>query len=341
MKVAILGGSFDPIHQGHLEIAKYALVRLAVDEVWFLPTKKTPLKSRNLTSFHHRCQMIQLTIYPYRKMKLCKDEDRDVECSYTIDTVTYMKKKYPNHQFIWLIGSDQAQQLASWKDIHTLLQLVRFHVFLRNEDQCTCPFPVSFERMPLIDVSSTQIRKGMKLHMLADSVRCYIGKHGLYLSDMIQSVMCENRYRHSVSVAELSKELAISHGVDEHKAYLAGLLHDVCKEWPYEKASIWMQYLNPSLIHHHKNIWHAYIAAQYVKRYYRVRDKQICHAIKNHVQGSTKHKLSMIVYIADKLDPLRGYDSKPLIDLSKKDLKKGYEEVQKQQALYLKRRNRI
>ncbi len=339
MKVAILGGSFDPIHQGHLEIAKYALANLSIDEVWFLPTKITPLKNRELTSFYHRCQMIQLATYPYRRMKVCKDEDRDVECSYTIDTVKYMMKKYPNYQFIWLIGSDQAQQLTEWKDIHMLLQLIEFHVFLRKSEECICSFPVSFERMPLIDISSSQIRKGMKLHMLSDSVRNYIGNHGLYLSDMIHSVMCEKRYCHSLSVAKLSKEFAILHGIDGNKAYVAGLLHDVCKEWPYEKAKIWMQYLNPSLIHHHKNIWHAYIAAQYVKRYYRIKDKQICHAIKNHVQGSTEHKLSMIVYIADKLDPLRGYDSKPLIDLCKKDLKKGYEEVQKQQAAYLKRRN--
>ncbi len=339
MKIAILGGSFDPIHQGHMEMAKYALRHIKVDEVWFLPTKKTPLKTRELTAFHHRCEMIKRAIHPYNRMKLCKDEDRDVEYSYTIDTVKYMKKKYPMHQFLWLIGFDQAKQLESWKDIQTLLQLVEFHVFLRDDKTEVCPFPVIIEKMPLINISSTKIRKGHDLHKVARSVRDYIAQHGLYLSTMIEDKMCEKRYEHSKSVAKLAKELALCHGVDEQKAYIAGLLHDVCKEWPYQKAYQWMQTFHPLLMHHHKNIWHAYVGEQHVKRYYHIRDKQICHAIKNHVQGSKQHTLSMIVYIADKLDPLRGYDSHALIQLSKKDLNRGYEEVQKEQEAYLKRRN--
>ena len=71
MKIGLLGGTFDPIHNGHLAIAKTALKRLGLDQVWFVPSLKTPLKDRELTPFELRVIMMKKALRPYRKMKLC------------------------------------------------------------------------------------------------------------------------------------------------------------------------------------------------------------------------------------------------------------------------------
>ena len=76
MRIAILGGSFDPIHLGHLQIAKTALKKLAIDEVWFMPTFSTPLKQGQQASFADRCFMIKRAIYGYRRMKVCTLEQQ-------------------------------------------------------------------------------------------------------------------------------------------------------------------------------------------------------------------------------------------------------------------------
>lgn len=337
MRVAILGGSFDPIHNGHIQIAKYALKRLPIDEVWFMPTMDTPLKDRTLTAYEHRVNMIRLAIYPYRRMKLCQLEKREGK-SYTIDTVKKLKKRYPMYTFCWLIGSDQVAQLDKWKDIDTLMELVPFYVFARESDTISTTYPVQTALMPLIDVSSTEIRNGFKLNMLPDQVRNYIAKHVLYLESMVRSAMSEHRYEHSCSVAALCVELAKVHHVNERQAYLAGMMHDVCKQWDKEQSKIWMKYLEPDLQTEHPNVWHGYIASKYVKRYYHIDDKEVLFAIRNHVKGSMMSKLAMILYVSDKLDPARGYDSSETIALCKRELKQGYQEVMRQQQEYLKQK---
>lgn len=335
MRIAILGGSFDPIHNGHLQIAKHALKKMAIDEVWFMPTKDTPLKDHRITPFVMRSQMIRFAIRPYRHMQLCTLENRESEKSYTIDTVMLLKKIYPTYEFCWLIGSDQALLLDQWKDIQKLMELIPFYVFTRNGMQTPSPYPLHYVEMGMIDISSTDIRNGFKLHMVPKTVRSYIGEHGLYIDTMIKTAMSEHRYLHSKNVAMLCQELACAHHIDEKQAYLCGMFHDVCKQWTYEQAQVWMKYLEPSLIEEHHNIWHAYIASKYVKRYYHIEDQDVLFAIRNHVKGSSKKVLSMILYVADKLDPTRGYDTSQTLTLCKKDIHAGYEEVQQQQHAYL------
>ena len=87
MRIAVLGGSFDPIHKGHIQIAKMALKKMRIDQVWFMPAKDAPLKDHQSVSFYDRCQMVRCAIRPYRHMKLCTLEGERREKSYTIDTV--------------------------------------------------------------------------------------------------------------------------------------------------------------------------------------------------------------------------------------------------------------
>lgn len=341
MRIAILGGSFDPIHKGHLQIAKTALKKLAIEEVWFMPSLLTPLKQEQTTSYYDRCQMILRAIAPYRHMRLSTLEGEWKDRSFTIRTVKELLRRYPMHSFCWLIGDDQAQHFDQWKASEELKQLLNFYVFNRANCELAIPKGMWRVKMELIAISSSQLRAGKQLYQLPRAVHDYIGKHGLYLEEMIKGSMKEQRYVHSVSVAKLCVELAHAHGLDEHKAYCMGMVHDVCKQMPKDKALIWMNHHMPDHVEEVYAIWHGYIGASYIKQVFHMYDKAIGEAVFHHVKGRNTTDYDRILYIADKLDPSRGYDSSNEIALSKQNLKKGFMLVKQQQIAYLKQKGTI
>lgn len=340
MRIGLVGGSFDPIHNAHLAMGKWALRKDHCDEVWYIPTVQTPLKDRALTPYEVRAEMVKAAIKPYRHMKLCDIEQSLSAPSYTVRTLRELKKRNPHTEFIWYIGADQAAQLDKWREIDECLQLAAFKIFKRNGEIIHCDYSLPILEMAELPISSTQIRQGA-FELCPASVRSIIAKKRLYIDEFVAHSMSEKRYRHSVSVAKLSAELAEAHGLNVDAAYTAGMLHDLCKQWPYEKAKCWMQTLFPQFIDEAPAIWHGYLGAVYVSRHYRLKNKQILNAIYHHVKGDSKEPIARIIYMADKLDPLRDYDSSKEIALAKKDLKAAYELVYAQQQDYLKKEKKI
>ncbi len=336
MHIALFGGSFDPIHHGHLQIAKEALKQLPISAVWFMPSKDTPLKQRTLSSFYDRCKMIKRAIRPYRRMHLCTIENERDDVSYTIDTIMLLKKKYPNITFSLLIGDDQAKQFHLWKHAEKLKLEVKVYVFSREENM-ELPEGLHRIKMPLIPVSSTQIRQGKQLSMICKSVHRYIGEKGLYLEDMLRCRMSEKRFLHSCSVAKLCVEIAKAHQLDTHKAYVMGMAHDICKQLPYATAKSMMQYLQPKELDEAVAIWHGYLGAYSTKHILGIYDKKVCQAIYHHVKGDGHGAYDKILFVADKLDPLRGYPVDEQIALCKQDLQAGFQLVKQQQIVYLEK----
>lgn len=334
MRVAILGGSFDPIHNGHIQIAKTALKQLSIDEVWFMPAKSTPLKDRTMCAYTHRVQMIKRAIKPYRHMHVCTLEGELEGRSYTIRTVQELKRRYPQITFSWLIGADQALHFNQWKNYEQLKKEITFYVFSRQVEQYSND---DFQHivMPLMNVSSTDIRNGQKWYMLPRQVVRYIGEHGLYIESIIQQRMREKRYLHSKSVADICVQLGELHGLDVNICYQMGMLHDISKEMPYEKAHIWMQHHMPTYLDTKPAIWHGYIGAYVVRHIFIGMDSHVAHAISKHVLGDVNNDYDRVLFIADKLDPLRGYDTNHQITLCKRDLKAGFDLVKKEQQTFL------
>lgn len=336
MHIALFGGSFDPIHKGHLQIAKEALKQLPICAVWFMPSKDTPLKQRKLSSFYDRCEMIKRAIHPYRHMHLCTIENERNDISYTIDTILLLKKRYPNITFSLLIGDDQAKQFHLWKQAERIKKEVKIYVFSREENMQLAE-GLHRIKMPLISVSSTQIRQGKQLSMISKSVHRYIGKKGLYLEEMLRNRMNEQRYLHSCSVAKLCMEIAKAHQLDVHKAYVMGMAHDICKQLPYTDAKKMMQYLYPNKLNEAPAIWHGYLGTYYIKHILGIDDKKISQAIYHHVKGDGCGVYDKILFVADKLDPRRGYPVKEEIALCKQDLHAGFQLVKQQQLLFLEK----
>lgn len=339
-KIAVLGGSFDPIHKGHLQIAKQA-VAMGMDEVWFMPTYDTPLKDRNLTHSTHRLEMIKRAIAPYRRFHCCCIEIEREGKSYTIDTVRTLKREYPDADFYWLIGSDQANQIDAWKEPKELTSLVQFIVFSRRGAQQESPYPLLYQPMELVDVSSSEIRAGKKWNYLVPGVRRYIAEHSLYLESFVEGHLSKKRYEHCVRVAQLAQELAAAHHYDERIAWQIGMLHDLCKEMKKEDLYVWMKLYFHHLCEEAPAVWHGYVGSILVKRLYGIRDSRVLNAIYHHVKGESSNPYAMIIFCADKLERGRNYDTSEQIALCKESLKAGFERVHREQSAYLKKEKAV
>ena len=339
-RVALLGGSFDPVHNGHIAMAQAAKSQLGVDEVWFVPARQTPLKDRTLSKASDRLNMLRLVGQEHPDFKICDLELKRNGISYTVDTLETLKSMYPDIEFIWLIGADQADQFDQWKEPEKLLELAQFAVIDRDDRLKKAPLKDErFVRVTMepVDVSSSEIRAGKKLNLMPESVRQYLLDHEMYLPGWIRTQMDDARYAHSCSVARLCRELARAHHYDEHKAYLAGLFHDVAKDMPKEEQAKWIEACFPEAIDEHKAIWHGYVGSVVVDRVFGIRDGAIRNAICSHVKGTSYDPYAMMVFIADKLDPLRGYDSSGLYHACLKDLYNGFLLVKAENKAYLEK----
>ena len=127
MKIGFLGGSFDPVHLGHLAIAQDALEGLGLDRVDFVPAAVSPLKGRELIATgSQRLEMLRRALGDDRRFGVLDLELGRGGTSYTIDTVRVLRERYPGAALFWVIGTDQMQRLAEWKEIGELVRLVEF-----------------------------------------------------------------------------------------------------------------------------------------------------------------------------------------------------------------------
>ncbi|CAH2762598.1 nicotinate (nicotinamide) nucleotide adenylyltransferase [Erysipelothrix amsterdamensis] len=330
----MFGGSFDPIHDGHLMMAKNALKQRKADELWFVVSAQNPFKEGS-SSFHHRFKMVQLMIEPYHKMKAIDLESKLPLPSYSIDTVRILKAQNRDCEFEWLIGSDQLPTLDKWKDIDELNQRVQFIMYARDFNIET-QFPIVTG--PVLPISSTEIRKG-SITKTSPRVLQYMTKHSLYLDEILRNRVSQKRYEHVLRVKEVALELADAHNIDKDRVTLACMIHDLCKEDSKENLLNTMKSNYPSQVGLHPAFYHGFAAASELSKKYYVRDKQVLNAIRGHVNGASTNKIGMILYIADKCERGRGYDSEPLITLSKQNLVGGFKEVKKAQDAYLRRHN--
>lgn len=334
-KVILFGGSFNPPHLGHLKLALHSLKFLNASELWFIPTIKSPLKDIELVDFEHRCAMIELMIKPYRKLKISRIESELNDVSYTFNTVNALLDRYKNVDFIWLMGSDQSNKFEKWFKYEDLLKMIKFAVYRRDiKDKIDARF-IEIESDVIYQSASQNIRKGM-VHLAHPKVIQYIVDNELYIESIAKSMMSSKRFNHTLSVCELALSLASAHNVNIHQVYIAALFHDCAKEWSKDKAKAWLEFINFDYAQLDQELWHQKVGAAYVKRYLLVRDKIILNAIANHIEGSN-HIVSKIVYLADKCERTRKYDSTEFINLAMVNIDKAFIEVKIAQVKWLEK----
>ncbi len=187
-KIGLFGGSFDPIHHGHLILARDAMEQLGLAKVIFIPANISPHKLDHPPApAAARCEMLAAAIAgePRFEMDTCEVEREGV--SFAVDTVRRMIERHPATDFFYFIGEDNLAALHTWKEIEELRRLAPFVVLARGGTPANTEFPVVTRH---IDISSTDIRKriaaGLPVRYLLPDTTCeIIQRLGLYRNERL------------------------------------------------------------------------------------------------------------------------------------------------------------
>ncbi|QDP40673.1 nicotinate-nucleotide adenylyltransferase [Radiobacillus deserti] len=161
-KVGLLGGTFDPPHNGHLLIAEEVRQALGLDEIWFIPSYEPPHKQQARTASKYRVEMVQAAVRDNEHFKVQLIEVNREGKSYSIDTVKQLVEEYPNVDFYFIIGADMVEYLPKWVQIDELFELIRFVGVKRKEYKLESNYPIIEVNIPEFAVSSSMIRQRLK-----------------------------------------------------------------------------------------------------------------------------------------------------------------------------------
>ncbi len=168
LKIGLFFGSFNPIHIGHLIIANHIVEHSDVDNVWFIVTPHNPHKKKSsLLSDFQRLTMVRLAVENYPKLKASNIEFDLPQPNYTINTLTVLQEKYPDKQFVLLMGEDNLASLPKWKNFEAILNYYQIYVYPRLHEKVIPDFLKTHSsvlriKAPIIELSATQIREDIK-----------------------------------------------------------------------------------------------------------------------------------------------------------------------------------
>jgi len=185
-KIGLYGGSFDPVHNGHLILARDAMERLELDKVVFLPARISPHKlDRPPAPPEARCQMLAAAIADEPRFEMDPCEIEREGPSFAVDTVQLFRKRYPGAKLYYFIGDDNLPELDTWRNIANLRESAQFVVLSRAGMPFLSEFPTITRH---IEISSTEIRnrvaRGLSVRYMVPLPACdVIAKLGLYRND--------------------------------------------------------------------------------------------------------------------------------------------------------------
>lgn len=186
--IALLFGSFNPIHNGHLHLGEKVLDEMDIDEVWFVVSPQNPFKvNSNLLDENHRLKMLELSVKDNDNFKICDVEMSMDRPSYSYKTLQKLSELFPNYEFSFVIGSDAINQINGWRNSEEVLKYPII-TFVRN-DELVDASNIKSDKLTILksdfDLSSTIIRNRIKRQedlsgLTPDSVIEYINKNNLF-----------------------------------------------------------------------------------------------------------------------------------------------------------------
>lgn len=333
-RIGIMGGSFNPIHARHIEMAVCAKREFDLDRIIFLPTGNPPHKRAGLEDAEDRYEMTRLAVHGMPGFTASRMEIDREGIIYTVDTLTRMQKQMPDTAIDYIIGEDTLVDLPNWRKADKVFTMCRFLVCCRSSDEI-CKHPsvaelqargasFAFLTLPPSEVSSTAIRSklesGADIEELPPQVQEYIRLMGLYgvkpcpagaarFYSKLRGALSDKRLVHSLLVAHTARKLARIHGVNEDRAALAGLLHDCAKCLPLsemQRIARENRLLLDKETMQSGNLLHGPVGAVVAEKEYGVTDPIILSAIRCHTTGKVGMlPLDMIVFLSDKIEPSR------------------------------------
>ncbi|MCS7014642.1 MAG: nicotinate-nucleotide adenylyltransferase [Gemmatales bacterium] len=190
MRIGIFGGTFDPVHLGHLIVAEQAREQARLEQVWFMPAAQPPHKlKRTLTPFDHRYEMLRLAVAGHDAFLVSDLEKHLPAPNFTVHTLQHLHRERPNEQWYLLMGGDSLLEFPTWYQPQQIAALAGLVVAARPgyavPDDLLGHFPIQLVRAPLIEISSTDIRQRVQegrsiRYLVPRAVECYIAQHQLY-----------------------------------------------------------------------------------------------------------------------------------------------------------------
>ena len=343
MNRIIFGGGFDPIHLGHLNMALQAQKQYP-GEVIFVPAKVSVWKNDSISQ-EHKLAMIKLAIKDYPGLTVDTFELDQEEQPRSYVTVAYFKKKYPKDKLFFLIGQDQVNAFHEWMQPDEIAKNTQIIYYERPKCLVNTANVERFKMLPVVgpafEVSSSDIRS-LKSAFLSEEVLKYIEDNELYYIKVIKPMIKESRYIHSLSVAHVAYKLAKRHNLDFSKAYIAGILHDIAKGIDKDDSLALMKKYYPEYLDIGAYAYHQFLGEMVAKDTFGVYDQEILDAIKYHTTGRKEMGwLEKLIYVSDKIEPNRGYDSTDLYQAMEKDFSGGFITVLEANKEYLINHNKM
>jgi len=343
MRVAILGGTFNPPHCAHVDMGRYALEHLGFDRLLVIPTSNPPHKE--VAGDVSELQRLELTRIAFQSVSNAHVSDIEVRRggrSYTYDTVLALKEQNPTQQHTLVVGQDMLESIESWFRFEALLETIPIVVFPRKTEskelkplvdrlsqtyQCS----ISTAGVTVGDLSSTVLRQclqseipqGIPAQVLRRIVQD--GIYGVKLGEermetererasyrLLEARLNPHRLWHSIAVMDEMGRLAIRYGVDRESARIAGLIHDITKDETTENqlrlcsvSGILISELEKSS----PKLLHAITGAVVADDVLVESDQEILNAIRYHTTGRADMTLlEKMLYIADYVEPLRDFE---------------------------------
>ena len=315
-KMGVLGGTFDPIHEGHIALAKEALRHGGLDGVIFLPMAH-PAHREADASADDRMSMCALAIEGYARFFLSKAGAKP-EIAYTADTLTPLRKEFPNTSFTLILGADKLPSLPYWKEIEKLFSHCDFLCFARSGVNAQDALEKARRAGAKIEIapefrtpySASMIRAQTAQYQdapgLNKKVLCYMAEHGLYQENFtprLKTMMSPKRFQHTLGVRKEAVRLASLHGLPIQRCALAALLHDCAKGMNLKdmvRVARENQLTDSEAVLSSGALLHAPVGAYLAKKEFHIQDEEVLNSIRSHTVGRVgMTKMEMCIFVAD------------------------------------------
>ncbi len=324
MKIGIFGGTFNPVHNEHFNMAVSAINELQLDKLIICPTFITPNKNVKLASANDRINMLKLAFSGIEKVEISDFEIKNQGKSYSYITCEYFRNLYKTAEIYFIIGGDMLLDFKTWKEPKRILNAVNLAVIFRedcifNEQEVEKDFYLAFNKKYVKlkylgkTVSSTEIREKLAFSfpvtdLIDEKVNSYILKNNLYSGDkyeiFVKDKLPEKRLIHTINVVLCALKKAKALKLDSEKVRIACTLHDVAK---YENKDDYKDFCMPNNVP--APVYHAFLGAFIAEKVLKVKDEEILDAIKYHTSGKANmNTLSKLVLVADMIEKGRDYE---------------------------------
>ena len=356
MKLAIFGGSFDPVHAEHVRYVRAAIASLGLDGVYVVPLFEAPHKHFGAAaSAADRLEMCRLAFDGIPGVTVSDCELRRGGTSYTYVTCRDFAEKFPAAQRWFLVGADMLEDFFTWRQPEDILANVRLAACtrggerpLRLAERFYERFGTHFDVVPFAgeEVSSARVRVDLAFERpvaaLHPAVAEYIAARGLYRYPAIAPALAlekPERREHSYRVAVMAVARARSAKIAEWKALLAAALHD-CGKYVAPSSPLLKGFLPPQKVP--APVMHQYTGAYLAQYVFGISDEEVLDAIRYHTSGRAgMTPLGKLVYLADLLEEGRSFAGiEALRELFRKDLDACFYSALRQQTAYLRQTNK-